>query len=434
LGLIWLDIIFILLLIIANAFFAAAELSIISTRKSRVAQLVAAGNLKARIVEKLQKDPHRFLATVQVGMTVVGSTASAVGGAIAAETLKPILKAVPIDFVQHAALPISLAIAIVLVSYLILVFGELVPKSIGIQYADRISLNVAGTINFLASAGAIVISVLTLSSKAVLAFLGIKTEDKQAFITRDEVQSIIDEGHDAGVFSTTEQKFIQNIFDFTHTSVREVMVPRTRIVGIDLEQPREAMVKTVVDNMFSRYPVFRGSLDTIDGFIHGKDLLGRMVTESDFDITQIVRPPFYVPEGKKVNNLLKEMQRKRIHMAMVVDEYGGINGLVTTEDLLEELVGEIEDEHDVGEPKRVQKLSDGTFIVDALISLNDLEDLLEIKLEEELPYDTLAGLILEKLGRFPAKGEKLEWLDFTLTCEEVKETAIEKVRIARRIE
>jgi putative hemolysin len=432
LGLIWLDVIFILLLIIANAFFSAAELSIISARKSRIAQLIAAGDLKARIVEKLQKDPHRFLATVQVGVTVVGSAASVLGGAIAVEILKPILKAVPIAFIQNAASPISLTVAVIFVSYLLLVFGELVPKTIGLQYADRISLHVAGMINFLANAGAIVISMLTMSSKAVLAFMGIKTENK-VFITREEVQHIVAEGQEDGVFSETEQEFIQNIFDFTHTCVREVMVPRTRIVGLDLDQTREEMVKIVVDNMFSRYPVYRGSIENIVGFIHGKDLLARMVTKSDFDITKIIRPPFYVPEGKKVNDLLKEMQRKRIHMAMVVDEYGGIHGLVTTEDLLEELVGEIEDEHDVGEPGPVQKLADGTFIVDALISLNDLEDLLEFKLDEALPYDTLAGLILENLGRFPQKGEKLEWLDFTFTCLEVKETAIVKVKIVRRV-
>jgi putative hemolysin len=145
----------------------------------------------------------------------------------------------------------------------------------------------------------------------------------------------------------------------------------------------------------------------------------------------IVRPPFYVPEGKRVNELLKEMQRKRIHMAMVVDEYGGISGLATTEDLLEELVGEIEDEHDVGEPRKVRRLPDGTLIVDALISIGDLADLLEIHLAEDLPYDTLAGLILDKLGRFPEKGEKLEWQGFLLTCEEVKQTSIVKVRIKK---
>lgn len=431
-GSMWLDVVFILLLIVANAFFSAAELSIISARKSKIAQLIFSGNHKAVTVEKLQKDPHRFLATVQVGVTVVGSAASVLGGAVADEMLKPILKAVPIAFIQNAASPISLGIAILLVSYFLLVFGELVPKTIGLQYADHISLYVAGIINFLAKAGTMVISLLSFSSKTVLAFMGIKAENK-IFITREEVQHIVAEGQETGVFSETEQEFIRNIFDFTHTSVREVMVPRTRITGLDINQTREDMVKTVVDNMFSRYPVYRGSIEDIIGFIHGKDLLARMVTEPNFDIDKIIRPPFFVPEGKKVNDLLKEMQRMRIHMAMVVDEYGGINGLVTTEDLLEELVGEIEDEHDVGEPRTVHKIADGTFIVDALISLKDLEDLLEIKLDENLPYDTLAGLILENLGRFPQKGEKLEWLDFTLTCLEVKKTAIDKVKIKRRV-
>ena len=209
------------------------------------------------------------------------------------------------------------------------------------------------------------------------------------------------------------------------------MVPRTRMVALDLELPREEMLRNILDNMYSRYPVFRGSIEDIAGFIHGKDFLGRMVTEPEFDIGAIVRPPYYVPEGKRVNDLLKEMQRKRSHMALVVDEYGGISGLVTTEDLLEELVGEIEDEHDIGEPRRVQRLPDGSFLVDALISINDLEDLLGIKLEEGLPYDTLAGLILDALGRFPEKGERVEWQGFLLTCEEVKKNAIVTVRIAK---
>ena len=234
------------------------------------------------------------------------------------------------------------------------------------------------------------------------------------------------------MFSATEHEYIKNIFDFTHTSVREVMVPRTRMATLDLELSRREMLSFILENQYSRYPVFQGSVENIAGFIHGKDFLGRIVAEPDFDINSIVRPPFFVPEGKKVNELLKELQKKRIHMALVVDEYGGISGLVTTEDLLEELVGEIEDEHDIGEPHPVQRLADGSMIVDALISIYDLADLLGIELEEDLPYDTLAGLILHQLGRFPEKGEKLEVEGFTLVCEEVKRTAIVKVRITKR--
>lgn len=430
---IWQELLVILLLIFANGFFAGAELAIISARKSRIAQLIAEGNQQARIVERLQDDPHRFLATVQIGVTLVGTMASAVGGVAAVEVIKPLLQAAPFEFVRNAAAPLSLTIVVVVVSYLSLILGELVPKALALHYADRMALLVAKPINFLAQVGMVAVAFLTVSSKAVLALLGVKGEGERAFITREEVAHIVAEGRETGVFSATEQEFIQNIFDFTHTSVREVMVPRTRMAALDLESSRQEMLSFIVENEYSRYPVFRGSIEEIAGFIHGKDFLGRIVTDPEFDVMSIVRPPFYVPEGKKVNDLLKEMQRKRIHMALVVDEYGGINGLVTTEDLLEELVGEIEDEHDIGEPVRIQRFADGSLLVDALLSVADLEDLLEIKLGEDLPYDTLAGLILNQLGRFPEKGEKLEVDGFLLVCEEVKKNAIVRVRISRGV-
>lgn len=419
----------IFLLILGNGFFAGSELAIISARKSRIAQLVAEGNPKALIVERLQDDPHRFLATVQVGVTMVGSLASAVGGATAVRYLKPVLEGSSITFLHNAAEPLSIGIVVVLISYLSLIFGELVPKTVGLQYADRMALQVAKPIHFIARAAGVVVSFLTLSNRAVLAMMGIKAEGNQAFVTREEVQHIVAEGHEAGVFSSTEQEYIRNIFDFTHTCVREVMVPRTRVVALDLDLPLEELVHVVLDNKYSRYPVYRGSIENVAGFVHGKDLLGGIVTDPAFAIESIIRPPFYVPEGKRVNELLKEMQRMRIHMALVVDEYGGISGLATTEDLLEELVGEIEDEHDIGEPGSIQRLPDGSLLVDALVSICDLAEHLDVKLGEDIPYDTLAGLILDRLGRFPEKGERVEWDRFTLVCEEVKKTAVVKVRI-----
>lgn len=428
---IWLELTLVALLILANGFFAGSELAIISARKSRIAQLIAGGDPNAKIVEELQDDPHRFLATVQVGVTIVGTMASAVGGAAAIQYLKPVFLAAPFEFVRHAAEPIAITVVVVVISYFSLIFGELVPKTVGLQYADTMALRVARTIRFLARAGSVAVSFLTMSNRAVLYLLGIKAEGGQDFVTREDVQHIIQEGQETGVFSAAEREFIENIFDFTHTSVREVMVPRTRIVGLDLEASRDEMLQTVIENMYSRYPVYHGSIENITGFIHGKDFLGRMVREPDFAIESIIRPPFYVPETKKVNDLLKEMQRKRIHMAMVVDEYGGIGGLVTTEDLLEELVGEIEDEHDVGEPRRIQRLADGSMLVDAAISLSDLADVLDITREEDLPYDTLAGLILDRLGRLPEKGESLELDGFVMVCEEVTKTAILKVRIVK---
>lgn len=425
-----LELIVIALLIVLNGFFACSEFAIISIRKSRIAQLVAAGDERARQVDDLQKDPHRLLAVVQIGMTLVGSTASAVGGVIAVEHLRPILLTLPFKTVRAAAEPIAVTCVVAVISYLILIAGELVPKTIGLQYADPVALRVVRPITFLARVGTILVGLLTVSSKGLLWVLRIKGEGR-AFVSREEVQHIVAEGHETGVFSASEHEYIKNVFDFTHTAVREVMVPRTRMVALDASLTRQEMLSLILDHQYTRYPVYRESIEDLVGFIHSKDFLGRMVAEPEFALEEIVRPPVYVPEGKMVNDLLKEMQRKRIHMAFVVDEYGGLSGLVTTEDLLEELVGEIEDEHDIGEPRRVQRFPDGSYRVDALLSINDLEDLLGIKLGEDLPYDTLAGLILDELGRFPETGERLEWREYLLTCEEVKQNAIVWVRIAK---
>ncbi|HTP66932.1 MAG TPA: hemolysin family protein [Geobacteraceae bacterium] len=427
-----LELLAIAVLVLLNGFFACSEFAIISIRKSRVTQLLAEGNKRAKLVEQQQKDPPRLLAIVQIGMTLVGSTASTVGGIVAIEHLNPFLRRLPYEWVRNGAEPIAVTIMVIAVSYLILIFGELVPKTIGLQYAEIMALRLARPIHFLQRIGGVVVSLLTLSTRWVLLLMGIKGKER-AFITREEVQHIVAEGHETGVFSAAEREYIENIFDFTQTSVREVMVPRTRMAAIDLEMTNREMLDFILENQYSRYPVFRGSIENIAGFIHGKDFLGRIVRDPDFAVGSIVRPPFYVPEGKKVNDLLKEMQRKRIHMALVVDEYGGISGLATTEDLLEELVGEIEDEHDVGEPRPVQRLADGSMIVDALLTISDLEDLLGIELGEDLPYDTLAGLILHQLGRFPEKGEKVEVNGLILVCEEVKQTAIVKVRIIRKM-
>lgn len=430
---VFIELLVIAVLILLNGFFSCAEFAIVSIRKSRVAQLVSLGNQRAALIESLQKDPHRLLAIVQIGVTVVGSTASAVGGVIAVDYIRPVLLMSPFAMVRNAAEPLAIGMVVSAISYLSLILGELVPKTIGLQYAEQVALRVAQPINLLARFAGVLVSVLSFSTKATLALFGLKSEG-EAFVTREEVQHIVAEGHESGIFSETEHTFIDNLFDFTHTAVREVMVPRTRIVAFDLNQSNEEILNGVLDNMYSRYPVYLGSIEETVGFIHGKDLLGRMVREPDFDIRSIVRPPVFVPEGKKVSDLLKEMQKTRVHMAFVVDEYGSISGIVTTEDLLEELVGEIEDEHDVGEPSRVQVMADGSYLVDALISVSDLEDLLEIDLGGDLPYDTLAGLILDRIGRFPDQGEKVVLGEYLLTCEEVTRTGITQVRIVKREE
>jgi putative hemolysin len=241
----------------------------------------------------------------------------------------------------------------------------------------------------------------------------------------------VTEGGETGALTEHEHKVIENMLDFSHTQVSEVMVPRTRMVALDIDSPRDVLFQVVRENMYTRYPVYQKNLDNIVGFVHSKDLfLHPLIDSPDFALKEIVRSPLYVPESKLASNLLRTMQRKRMQMAFVVDEYGGISGLVTTEDLLEELVGEIEDEHDdVADLRRPERFPDGSILVDGMISLHDLEEELDVKIEEKLHYDTLAGLILSLLGRFPEQGEKVTWKDYVLICEEVTPTSIVKVKI-----
>jgi putative hemolysin len=417
-------------LVILNGFFSCSELAIVSLRKSRLTQLVEDGEERARIVEELQKDPHRLLAIVQIGVTLMGSFASAIGGIIAVEEIKPLLLQVPNQLIREAAEPIAVSAIVILVAYFSLIIGELVPKTIGLHYAEVVALRVARPIQVMAAISGVAVTFLTWSSRTVLGIMRIKAGPNE-FITREEVQHIVAEGQESGVFTEAEHEYIKNIFDFTHTSVREVMVPRTRMLAIDLGSTQEEMLQTILEHKYSRYPVYRDQIENIVGFIHGKDFLGGVLSGSDFSVATIIRPPFFVPETKKVNELLEEMQRQRIHMAMVVDEYGGISGLVTTEDLLEELVGEIEDEHDEGEPGKIIRLDDGRLEVDALLSLSDLAAELHADFPEDAPYDTLAGLILDSLGRFPEHGEQLRWQDYLFTCVAVTNTAIQRVLIQR---
>ncbi len=303
------ELIVIFLLVLANGFFAGSELAIISARKSTIAKLAADGNSSALVVEKLQNDPHRFLATVQIGVTVVGSLASAVGGATAVEYFKPILEAVPNEMVNNAAEPIAIALVVALVSYFSLILGELAPKTIGLQFADRMSLIVAKPINALATIGGLAVKFLTLSNRLVLALFGVKPTSGQEFVTREELLHAVAEGGETGALTEHEHKVIDNMLDFSHTKVSEIMVPRLKMIALDVDLPREEMLEIIRENMYTRYPVYQKDRDNIVGFIHSKDLfLHPRLDDPGFALHEIVRAPLYVPETKHANELLREMQ------------------------------------------------------------------------------------------------------------------------------
>ena len=427
----WLEIIFIAVLIMLNGFFSAAEIALISARRSRVQQLASDGDPRAKRVVGIQLDPDRFLATVQVGVTFVGTLASAVGGVAAVRALSPMIGGIPLPFVPAMAEPLALVIVVVSITYATLILGELVPKSLALRHAVSLALFVSGPLDSLARATSPLIRLLTASNRFVLRLLGQKGAAERAFISEEEVKHMVQEGRDQGVFDQTEQELIHSVFEFTESSVKDVMIPRPRIQAIDVETPIEQVLAHIVETGKSRYPVYRNTLDEVLGILYDKDLFRLLAEKKPIVLAQVVRPAFFTPETTRVSRLLKSMQRRRMPMALVVDEYGGVEGLITIEDLIEEIVGEIEDETD-REDQAVRRLRDGSYIVDASISIHDLADQHRLAFPESAEYETLAGFLITQLQRMPRGGEIVNYEDWRLTIVDMDGRRIARVKIESR--
>lgn len=434
LGFFWLEVLIIFLLILVNAFFAGAEIGIVSAKRSRIEKLAEEGKRGAGLVKELKDDPERFLATVQIGITLINSFASALGGAIAIEFIKPKLQAIPYPLIQGLSEAISLGIVVVVLSYLSLVFGELVPKSIALKYSETIACFAAKPIDFLSRVSGLLVKLLSSSSKIVLRLFGIREVGERSFISEEEVKFMIKEGRAKGIFDETEQELIHSVFEFTDTTVREVMVPRSRIQAIDINTKLEDVLEIMVEQGFSRYPVYKETPEHIVGILYNKDVLKALKEEEKVPLEKLVRKPYFVPETTLISRVLKEMQTKRIHMALVVNEYGEIDGLITIEDLLEEIVGEIEDEYVVEKEETVgpvERLKDGSLVIDASIPLRDLEVEPPIPVEESDEYDTLAGFILYKLQSIPKGGEIVYHNGYKFTVVNMDGKRIERVKVER---
>jgi putative hemolysin len=424
----WLEVAFVGILILCNGFFAAAEIAMISARRSRVQQLAGTGDVRARRVLSLQDDPDRFLATVQVGVTFVGTLASAVGGAAAIRALSPLIREIPVPLLRTIAEPAALAIVVVAITYATLILGELVPKSLALRHAVGLALSVSGPLDRLASVGAPLVKLLTASTRYVLRILGQKEVAERTFISEEEVKHMVQQGRAQGVFDQTEQELIHSVFEFTEASVKDVMIPRPRIQAIDIDMPVDEALAHIVEAGKSRYPVYRNSLDDVQGILYDKDLFRLLAEKKPITLAQVVRPAFFTPETTRVSRLLKSMQRRRMPMALVVDEYGGLEGLVTIEDLIEEIVGEIEDETD-REDQAVRKLRDGSYIVDASVSIHDLADQHHLVFPESSEYETLAGFVSTQLQRMPRGGEIVNYEGWRLTVVDMDGRRIARVKI-----
>jgi putative hemolysin len=423
----WPDVFLITIFIIVNGFFAAAEIAVVAARRIRIRHLAEEGHKNALVLQKFKEEPERFLATIQIGITLAGVIASAIGGAAAVKIIKPAIQELPWKAVASSAEAISIGIATLIITYFLLIFGELIPKSIALTNPERIGMKTAKIIEVFAKITFLFVQVLTFSTNMLLKPFGKRTHAGRA-ISEEEVRMLIREGGEQGVFEATEQALIHSVFEFTDMYVKEVMVPSTRMVTVSLNMSAEDIRNMVTEEQFSRYPVIGKDPNDIRGILYAKDFLNA-VAKGQVDTRKLVKPPFFIPETMKISNLLKEMQKKRVHMALVIDEYGGVSGLVTMEDLLEEIVGEIRDEYDTESP--VVQLSDGTFLVDAAISIRDLKEDHTIEIPESTEYETLGGFLLTSLQRIPRVGDVVTSEGKRMTISEMVGQRISKVKLEK---
>ena len=426
----WLEAALIFVLILANGFFAASEIAMIATRKSRIDALLEKGVKSAAAVARLKNDPDRFLATVQIGITIVGSLASAIGGAAAIGSLKPFIESLPLPYVARWGEPLAILLVVMPIAYLSLVLGELVPKSLALRYSERIACLVAPPIDFLSRVSSFLVKTLTASSNAVLWFFGGKEKNEGvSFITVEEVKSLIQEGAAKGIFNETEKELIHSVFEFADTPVKAVMIPRPEIHAIEVHASLAEVAKSFVDSGFSRIPVYEGELDRVIGILYNKDVFKALQEKSDFRIRDHLHPAFFVPSSLPISELLKQLQRRRLAIALVVNEFGEVEGLATLEDLLEEIVGEIRDEYDREERGPVEHLPDGSMVIQGSTLLKDLKSDYGLPFEESPDYLTLAGFVLAQLKRIPRGGERVEYNGYRLTIVDMEGRRIVRVKL-----
>ena len=410
----------IVVLTLLEGFFVAAEIALVSIRHSRVEQLVDEGSRAARRVQGLLDNPGRFLAVSQLGLTLLGFFASAYAAVSLADGLAGIL--VRVDALRDGAHAISLVVVTIVIALFTIVFAELVPKTLALAHTERFALALSQPIEVIAHVLGPVISLLTGLTRAVAGALGARVS-ADAQISAEELKLIVERGGEQGVLEAEEEQMINAVIELGERRVHEVMVPRIDIVGLEVGGTFEEAVQRIIAEGHSRLPVWEQSVDQVVGILYAKDLL-RFLKEASADpppIRALLRTPLFVPESITIDDLLRQLQRRKVHLAIVLDEYGGTAGLVTIEDLLEEIVGEIQDEYDVEEPM-VVRLDDDRARIDGRASVDELGELwddldIDALLEDREEYDTLGGLLFHRIGGVPKPGDQVRVGALTLTVE-----------------
>lgn len=419
------QLLFLAFLTLVNAFFAGAEMAVVSVNKNRIKVLADEGSKRAALLQTLFEDSTKFLSTIQVAITLAGFFSSA----SAATGISQVLG----GWIAQFGIPYSNTIAVVVVtiilSYFTLVFGELVPKRIALQKAEAFSLFVVQPIYIISKILSPFIKLLSLSTNGFLHLIGMKTENLEEAVSEEEIKKMLETGSENGVFNEIEKEMINSIFSFDDKTAKDVMVPRREVFAIDIEEPLEKILDEILETRHSRIPVYEEQIDNIIGILQVKDVMieARKKSFEEVDIRALLKEAFFVPDGKSTDELFREMQKTKNSMAVLIDEYGGVSGILTVEDLVEEVMGEITDEHEE-EVVELQKIGEKEYLLDGSILIEELNEKLNLKLETE-NYDTLSGYLIEELGYIPKDSGQCE-LDADgvhFKILEVKEKRIRKV-------
>ncbi len=421
------EIILLIFLILLNAFFAAAEIAIVSVRRARLRQLIEEGNKAAYMVERLAEDSSRLLATVQIGTTLTSLFAAATAAIFFPPRLQVFIRQAPWPFIAQNSYPLAVLLVVIALSLVMLVLGELVPKTLAHQYAEPVALFVAIPLNFFATIASPFARFLVTIANSISSLFGSSQPGHMLFIIEEEIKTMVDAGEEEGIIEEDEKEMIYSIFEIGETLAREIMVPRIDVVALEIETPIMEALDVTLKMGHSRIPVYEETIDNIVGILYAKDLLAYFRNgEPEIALHDMLRSAYFIPETKKIDELLEELQQRKVHIAIVVDEYGGTAGLVTIEDILEEIVGEIQDEYDAEEPF-IEMVTPNEVIFNARVDLDDVNKLLEIELPTT-ESNTLGGLIYSQLGRVPTVGDEVLIDGVRLSVLSVVGRRIKKIR------
>ena len=425
-----LEILIIFLLLVANGVFAMAEIAIVSSRKARLQQLANAGNSQARTALELAANPNQFLATVQIGITLVGILAGAFGGATIAEEIAALLSGIP--FLAPYGESIGVGVVVLGLTYFSLMIGELVPKRLALNNAERIAAAVAAPVRALSTIAAPVVRLLSVSTDIVIRVLGVKPSAEPS-ITPEEIRVLIKQGTESGVFEESEQDMIESVLRLDERRVGAVMTPRTQIVWFDIDDSPEGIRRKIATSQHSRFPVIKDSLDNVLGIVRAKDLLNQSLAGQLLDLRALLRPPLFIPESMSALKVLELFKQKGTHIALITDEYGSIQGMVTHNDILEDIVGYIPSAGEPAEPEATRR-EDGSWLLDGLVHIDKLKEIFDIEKlpdEEHSHYQTVGGFVMTQVGSIPTVGQYVEWGKLRFEVVDMDGRRVDKVLVTQ---